>query len=152
MVTVRGVGTLPVPRHLEQGLDMVEPLPPQRVQTLSELIMPNAVRCVTATRPVPRQSGQVCLEEPGAAPLPLQSGHCSIRLMRTSTALPLTASIKPMVISVLMSCPLLGALGFARVERPKEEPPKIEPNISPISPRSPKSEKPEKPPAPAPAP
>ena len=55
---------------------------------------PMGVRCCTCTTPVPWQSGQISGVVPGAQPLPLQVGHCSLRSMVTSFSQPKAASVK----------------------------------------------------------
>ena len=91
---------LPVPRHLEHAeLDCT---------------MPNGVRCVVRTEPVPLQSGQTSGVVPGWQPEPLQSGQVSTRPIVTSFSQPNAASSKLMLTLVRILSPLRGALGLAR--------------------------------------
>ena len=135
-----------MPRQVGHGWWIILPVPLHFEHGAVDCAMPNGVRCVVRTLPVPLQSGQTSGVVPGAQPLPLQSGHCSTRPTVTSFLQPKAASSKLTLSWTRMLSPLRGAFGLRLAPPPK-------PNMSPnISPRSPKSLNPPNPPNPAPPP
>ena len=142
--TVFRLRICPVPPQLLQGEEMVLPLPPHRGQGPVVANTPMGVcrRCWTA--PEPPQLEQVSGLVPGAAPEPLQSGHCSTRSRVTSFSQPKAASSKAMVSPVRRLSPRWGPV---RDRAPPKPPPKKLPKMSPRSPKSkPPSNPPPKPP------
>src|SRR5208283_2333612 len=133
--------TLPCPPHSWQGERMMEPVPPHRGQGWAIWKMP----LDTSLLPVPRQSGQVVLLVPGAAPLPPHAGHESRRDTEMVFSVPRYASSRVTETAASRSLPFAPSeeepLFFFRLPRvPKRSNPESPKRFSkklPLRPSSP---------------
>src|SRR3712207_7355247 len=65
--------TLPLPPQTGHGFSMILPSPPHLEHAVESAKNPWSRLCT----PLPPQSGQICADVPGAAPVPPQSPHAS---------------------------------------------------------------------------
>ena len=139
--------TRPLPLHVWHGESITRPEPPQRSHVRAVCTMPNGVRWLMRTWPVPPHCEHVDGLVPFAAPEPPQSGHVSILLKEIVFRQPLAASSKLMLTTPSVSLPRRGAFGLARRVPPPPKPPK---KLLKMSPRSMSPVKGLPPPAPPP--
>ena len=95
-VIFRSLFTSPCPLHVLHGEVIVWPVP---LQSEHSAICTNALDpllLIFWTFPEPLHTLHVCIEEPGAAPVPLQTGHLSILGTWISFSVPFAASSRVM--------------------------------------------------------
>ena len=118
-LTERTFCSVPVPWQTGHGVSKSVPRPTQSGQTVLSENRP----WLSFRLPVPPQRGQVCVEVPGAAPLPRQFEHRTSWGTLTEVVTPCTASWKDRCSCASMSAPRWGPRWVGRVPAAAEETP-----------------------------
>jgi hypothetical protein len=72
---------LPSPKHFLHGVSITVPSPLQLLHVVIFTNCPNTEREIVFTSPVPWHTGQVFVEVPASAPVPLHSSHLTCFLI-----------------------------------------------------------------------